>query len=101
MDMIISMKQSIKKQKRKARTDLHIALPTEEVFYLDRLAKESGETRNSLVCEAVVAYRVQRTKAELQAAMRADVDRLSEENKKILREFEPHAIEVMMRGTEW
>ena len=101
LDTIKSMKHPMKTSRRKARVDLHITLPPDAVLYLDRLAKESGETRNSLVCEAVVAYRAQRTKAELQAAMRADVDRLAEENTKILREFEPHAIEVLLRSTQW
>lgn len=83
------------------RVDLHITLPPEEVRYLDAMAEERDTTRNALVREALTAYRTTREKAALQAAMRADAVSLAEENTKILREFEPHALEVLFRETAW
>ncbi len=99
MDIITSMKRSM--HKRNTRTDLHITLPTEEVRHLDRMARDLSRTRNDLVCEAVTAYRIVQKKTAVQAAMRADAEAMAEDNRKILREFEPHAIDVLMRGTEW
>ena len=83
------------------RVDLHVTLPAQDIAYLDALAKEKGESRNALVCEAVTAYRAGRRKAEVEAAMKHDVETLAEENTKLFRELEPHAMEVLLRSTEW
>ena len=101
MDRMASMKPSKNAPARRRRVDLHITLPTEEVQHLDRLAKDLSRTRNDLVCEAVTAYRIAGKKAAIQAAMRKDVETLAKENDKLLQEFEPHALEVLFRETEW
>ena len=92
---------ALSRQVRLLETDLHVTLPADEVAYLDALVREKGSTRNALVCEAVTAYRTGLRKAEIEAAMRRDVETLVEENAKLLREIEPHAMEVLLRETEW
>jgi hypothetical protein len=87
--------------KRPRRADLHVTLPVEEVAYLDALAREKGSTRNALVCEAVTVYRAGLKKARIEAAMREDVEKNGAHSLEILKEFEPHAMEVLFRETEW
>ena len=90
MDILTSMKK-----------DLHINLPKGDIEYLNQLAREKGCSRNDLVCEAVTAYRSSLKKAKVEADMRRDVETLAEENLKLFREIEPHAMEVLLRETEW
>lgn len=40
-------------------------------------------------------------KAAIEAAMREDAEKMAPYSLDILKEFEPHAIEVLMRETEW
>ena len=94
-------KSKLKPATKPHRTDLHVTLPVQEVAFLNGLARERGVTRNALVCESIAAYRVSRKRTEIEAAMLRDVETLAAENTKILREFEPHALSVLMRETAW
>ena len=89
MDILLSMKK-----------DLHINLPKGDIDYLDQLAREKGCSRNDLVCEAVTAYRVNRKKAEIEAAIRADIER-NGAHSQVFEDLEEHAAEVLLRDTEW
>ena len=89
MDILLPMKK-----------DLHINLPKKDLAYLEALAKEKGCSRNDLVCEAVTAYRVSQERARVEADMRADVEKNAAYSQ-VFADLEAHAIEVLLRETEW